>query len=184
MPIPEYGFDVSLLLQPDAELPWAAWYATPLMPDAATALHAQSRQALQRALTSGSPPLATWLAALVAGFWLGRPVALEYRSLIATLPPESRARVELVYGQLLISRKLTGALEHLGRGFMLAIPQLAPGEYFALLRRHETLRALPLADTASAPQTLADLLTEARVIRRLQPAGHRPTSPPHDDTLG
>jgi hypothetical protein len=128
--------------------------------------------------------LAPRLAELISGFWLGRAVALDHRSLIATLPPESQALVELVYGQLLISRKLAGALEHLDRGFTLAVPQLEPGEYFTLLRRHELLRALPLHATASAAQSLSDLLTEARVIRRLQPHGRRRTAHPHDDTLG
>lgn len=184
MSIPEHSVDVRQLLQPDADLPRVGWYATPLAPEAAMVLHAQARQAAQRALAAGSQPLAPRLAELVAGFWLGRTVTLDYRSLIATRPPESQALVELIYGQLLISRKLADALEHLDRGFMLAVPQLAPGEYFTLLRRHETLRALPLRTTASAPQTLADLLTEARVIRRLQPAGRRPTVHPHDDTLG
>lgn len=184
MSAPEHSVDVSRLLQPDADLPRVAWYAAPLPPEAAADLHAQARQAEQRALTSGSQPLAPRLAELVAGFWLGRAVALDYRSLVATLPAESQALVELIYGQLLISRKLAGALEHLDRGFVLAVPQLAPGEYFTLLRRHETLRALPLGATASAPQTLADLLTEARVIRRLQPAARRPSVHPHDDTLG
>lgn len=184
MSVPDHTVDPSHLLQPDAELPRAGWYASPLKAEVAAVLHAQARQAGQRALASGARPLAPRLAELIAGFWLGRDVALDYCSLIATLPPESQALVELVYGQLLISRKLAGALEHLDRGFTLATPQLAPVEYFALLRRHEVLRALPLHTVASVPQTLPDLLTEARVIRRLQPHGRRRTAHPHDDTLG
>lgn len=175
------------LLTPDARLPHAGWYADPLAQEAATVLHAQARQAVQRTLaqgTSGGQPLAPRLAELIAGFWLGRAVALDHRSLIATQPPELQALVELVYGQLLISRKLSGALEHLERGFVLAIPHLAPADYFALLRRHELLRALPLRAEASVARTLPDLLTEARVIRRLQPVGRRRTAHPHDDTLG
>lgn len=183
----DLNVDARQLLLPDASLPRAGWYATPLTPEEAEALHAQARQAVQRSLSIGAPcerPLAPRLAELIAGFWLGRAVALDHRSLIATQPVEQQALVELVYGQLLISRKLMGALEHLDRGFTLAIPQLAPAEYFALLRRHDLLRALPLRAAASTPQTLPDLLTEARVIRRLQPAGRRGTVHPHDDTLG
>lgn len=184
MSVPDHAVDPSHLLQPDADLPCVGWYASPLKGEAAAMLHNQARQAVQRALASGARPLVPKLAELIAGFWLGRDVALDHRSLIATLPPESQALVELVYGQLLITRKLSGALEHLDRGFTLAVPQLAPGEYFTLLRRHELLRALPLHATASAPQMLSDLLTEARVIRRLQPHGRRRTAHPHDDTLG
>lgn len=186
MSIPDHTVDSSQLLQHDAVLPRVGWYAEPLTGGAAALLHDQARRAVQQSLASGSRPLALAprLAELIAGFWLGRAVALDHRSLIATLPPESQALVELVYGQLLISRKLAGALEHLHRGFMLAVPQLEPGEYFTLLRRHELLRALPLHTTASAALTLADLLTEARVIRRFQPHGRRRTAHPHDDTLG
>lgn len=184
MSAPEHTVDPRQLLHSDTGLSPVGWYADPLSADAAAALHAQARQAVQRALASGERPLAPKLAELIAGFWLGRDVALDHRSLVATLAPESQALVELVYGQLLISRKLAGALEHLDRGFTLAVLQLAPGEYFTLLRRHELLRALPLHATAAAPQTLSDLLTEARVIRRLQPHGRRRTAHPHDDTLG
>lgn len=184
MSVPDHTVDPCQLLSFDAGLSPVGWYADPMPADAAAALHAQARQAVQRALASGERPLAPKLAELIAGFWLGRDVALDHRSLIATLPPESQALVELVYGQLLISRKLAGALEHLDRGFTLAVPQLAPGEYFTLLRRLELLRALPLHATAAVPQTLSDLLTEARVIRRLQPHGRRRTAHPHDDTLG
>lgn len=184
MSVPDSTIDAHQLLEPHAALPYAGWYAAPLTPNVATELDVQARQAVQQALASGGLSLAPKLAELIAGFWLGRAVALDHRSLIATQPPESQAVVELIYGQLLISRKIEGALEHLDRGFILAIPQLAPGEYFALLRRHELLRALPLRATASEPQILSDLLTEARVIRRLQPYGRRRTAHPHDDTLG
>ena len=184
MSVPDRTIDPHLLLQPDAELPHAGWYAAPLAADTAKGLHAKARQAVQQALASGVPPLAPKLAEMIAGFWLGRAAALDHRSLVATQPPESQALVELIYGQLLVSRRLAGALEHLDRGFRLAIPYLAPGEYFTLLRRHELLRALPLHATASAAQTLPDLLTEARVIHRLQPPGRRRTAHPHDDTLG
>lgn len=183
----DFSIDPCQLLSADASLPRAGWYATPLSQELAAALHAQARQAEQRALSAGMTGdrlLAPRLAVLIAGFWLGRAAELGYRSLIVTQSPEPLALVELVYGQLLISRKLTGALEHLDRGFMLAAPQLTPLDYFAMLRRHELLRALPLQSTASVPQPLHDLLTEARVIRRLQPHGRRRSGNPHDDTLG
>ena len=183
----DYSVDVQQLVLPGASLPPAGWYAQPLTATAAAGLHAAARRSVQSALAGGAArgqSLAARLAELIAAFWLGRAVALDYRSLIATHPPEVVALVELIYGQLLISCKLAGALEHLERGFTLAVPQLAPADYFALLRRHELLRALPLHRQPSAAQALPDLLIEARVIRRLQPAGWRPGGSPHDDTLG
>lgn len=183
----DYSVDVQQLVLPDAPLPPAGWYAQPLTATAAAGLQFEARRSVQSALAGGAArgqPLAARLAELIAGFWQGRTVALDYRSLTATHPPEVVAVVELIYGQLLISRKLAGAWEHLERGFALAVPQLAPADYFALLRRHELLRILPLGSEASAARTLPDLLTEARVIRRLQPAGRRPGDSRHDDTLG
>ena len=183
----DYSVDVQQLVLPDTPLPLAGWYAQPLTATAAAGLHAEARHAMQSALTGGAAhgqSLAARLAELIAAFWLGRVVALDYRSLIATHPPENVALVELIYGQLLISCKLTGALEHLERGFTLAVPHLAPADYFALLRRHELLRVLSLHPQPSAAQTLTDLLIEARVIRRLQPANRHRGDSPHDDTLG
>ena len=183
----DYSVDVQQLALPDALLPLAGWYAQPLTATAAAGLHTAARRSVQSVLARGAArgqPLAARLAELIAGFWLGRTVTHDYRSLAATYPPEAVALVELIYGQLLISRKLTGAWTHLERGFTLAIPQLSPADYFALLRRHELLRMLPLGTEASAARTLPDLLTEARVIRRLQPAGRRPGDPAHEDTLG
>lgn len=180
--------DPSQLLSSAATLPLAGWYAQPLTAAAAAALQAEAARQVQSILTEGTAPASTRLPAarlaeLIAGFWLNRAVALDYRSLIATYPPQSSALIELVYGQLLISCKLKGAFDHLARGFALAVPRLAPADYFVLLRRHELLRALSLHEQPSPAQTLADLLTEARVIRRLQPAG-RPGGGKHDDTTG
>lgn len=187
MPESEHVVDVQQLVLPDAELPPAGWYAQPLAPSAAAGLHQEARRAVQRALAGGAvrgQPLAPRLVELIAGFWLDRAVALDHRSLIMTHPPESAALVELVYGQLLISRKRAGAFAHLDRGFALLARHLAPSDYLTLLRRHDWLRALPLREEPSVPQTLAELLTEARVIRRLEPAGRRPGDSPHEDTLG
>ena len=168
-------------------LPWSGWYATPLSVDAAADLQAQARQARQRALAGQRDPFSAQLAELVAGYWLGRAIDLNYRSLSATAPHEYRGLVELIYGQLLTSRKLTGAHAYLQQGFRMAARQnrLTPADYLALLRRHELLRALVLTDLGSPPCTLPDLLNEARIIRQLQPPGGR-CSFRHrdDDTLG
>ncbi|MBI5461496.1 MAG: hypothetical protein HY941_04840 [Gammaproteobacteria bacterium] len=178
--------DPCQLLQPEAVVSRVGWYATPLALETAAELQAQARQVLQRTLVQGGYALAPRLAEMIAGFWLGRDVSHDYRSLVATVPETQQAAVELVFGQLLMSRKRAGALHHLNRGFELATATLAPAVYFILLRRHTLLRNLVLTATGSLAQTLPDLLQEARVIQRLQ-RGHglpRTLRNPHDDTLG
>lgn len=184
MSVPNPDVDVFRLLSPGAEPPLAGWYATPLDAPGAAELHAQARQAVQRALAGSASAELPRLAQLIAGYWLGRIVEHDYRSLAATLAPGRHALLELIYGQLLISRKRTGAMAHLQRGFALATPGLAPADYFALLRRHELLQALVLSPGGGAPQSLPDLLNEARIVRQFR--GRNGTPPVHqpDDTLG
>lgn len=184
MPARHPDLDVFQLLAADFEPPLAGWYATPLVPEHAAELHAQARQAIQRSLTAAGSAALPRLAQLIAGFWLGHAVALEYRSLAATLPPERQALVELIYGQLLISRKRAGAMEHLRRGFAMATSRLAPADYFALLRRHDLLQSLTLSATHAAPLTLPDLLNEARIVRQFKAGRETPTGHKPDDTLG
>lgn len=172
--------------QTEAGFSLAAWYASPLTKLQATSLQTQARRHLQQAMTDGTNSLVPRLADVIAGFWLGRDVSHDYRSLMATLPETQRASVELVYGQLLMSCKCSGAMLHLERGFELATAALAPAAYFVLLRRHTLLSYLVLTLAGSPPQTLGDLLQEARVIQRLS-AGRgvvRGSNNPHDDTLG
>ncbi|MBU1190896.1 MAG: hypothetical protein KKA36_07940 [Gammaproteobacteria bacterium] len=177
--------DPFLLVTRPAPPPLAGWYAAPMAPALAAELHSQARQAQQRQLADQGSLLASRLMGLIAGFWQDRAIDLDYRSLLATVLPEQQALVELVYGQLLISRKLSGAQDHLKRGFILATPMLKPAEYFAVLRCHEMLSSLVLTERPSVAQTLPSLLNEARVIKQLQPAGRR-HMPSHrdDDTLG
>ena len=177
--------DPFLLATSLAQPPLAGWYAAPLAPEIAADLHIQVRQAQQRQLADQGSQFTSRLAGLIAGYWQDRAIDLDYRSLLATVLPEQQALVELVYGQLLISRKLYGALDHLKRGFILATPMLKPAEYFAVLRCHEVLSTLILTATPSDGQTLSDLLNEARVIKQLQPNSGR-MRPGHrdDDTLG
>lgn len=176
--------DVFQLLTPEFAPPLAGWYATPLDGARATELRAQARQAQQRSLAGAGNAELPRLAQLIADYWLGHAVDLDYRSLTVTLAPAHQALVELIYGQLLISRKRAGAMEHLRRGFVLAAPSLAPADYFALLRRHELLQSLVLSGPGAAPVDLPDLLNEARIVKqfstgRILPSGHKP-----GDTLG
>lgn len=181
----DYRVAESVWLEPDAALPPAGWYATPLSGEAAAALAQAAHRAAQRALAAGGDAWRPRLGGLIAQYWSGRPVELDYRSLTATAPQVARPLVELVYGQLLISRKRRGALRHLDRGFALQAPTLSPADYFALLKRHELLRVLALTDVDAGPFDLPELLVEARVIRRLRRGGRGSLAPPsHDDTLG
>jgi len=175
----------SVWLEPSAALPLAGWYATPMSGEAAAALTQAAHRTAQRALADGGEAWRPRLGGLIGQYWSGRPVELDYRSLMATAPREARPLVELIYGQLLVSRKRSGALPHLDRAFALLIPGLDPADYFALLKRHELLRMLLLTDTGSAPLDLPELLVEARVIRRLRQGGSGPAIDlSHDDTLG
>jgi hypothetical protein len=92
--------------------------------------------------------------------------------------------LELVYGQLLISRKLQPATIHLEQGFMRAACYLDSGDYLRLLRRHELLGYLVLTDTPADPQPLDALLSEAAVIRRLRENTGRRNENDHHDTVG
>lgn len=177
--------DLFLLATSPVEPPLAGWYAAPLAPSVAAQLQSQARQTQQQLLASQGNLFAPRLADLIAGYWQGRVIDLDYQSLLATVPPGQQALVELVYGQLLISQKLSGAREHLKRGFTLATPLLKPAEYFAVLRCHELLGSLVLTERPAVAQTLPSLLNEARVIKQLQPAGGRARhSHRDDDTLG
>lgn len=154
--------------------------------DPGRSLQIQARQRLQLSMTQGTNALVPRLADMIAGFCLGRDVSHDHRSLMATLPETQRAMVEMVYGQLLMSCKRSAALAHLERGFERATAALAPEAYFVLLRRHNQLRHLVLTIAGSAPQPLADLLQEARVIQRLRTGGYIRRDPriSHDDTVG
>ncbi len=181
----DYRVAESVWLEPAVLLPPAGWYATPLSGGAAAAFTQAAHHAAQRALAEGREAWRPRLGDLIGQYWSGRPVELDYRSLMATAPQEARPLVELVYGQLLVSRKRSGALLHLDRGFTLLTPVLSPGDYFALLKRHELLRMLILTETAASPLDLPELLVEARVIRRLRQGGSGPVIDlSHDDTLG
>jgi len=170
----------------DAPLPLEGWYAEPVGREAAEALLAEARDRLQAAYARGRSCFACRLQEMIAHYWLGLDAQGDYRTLMATAPGERElALTDLVYGQLLLSRRRPGAMEHLGAGFMRAANLLAPRAYFQVLRRHELLTLLEPGARPVRPQTLQALLAEAGVIRRLQ--GQRPAAADgdgHNDTLG
>ena len=143
------------------------------------------QQELQTRLCNGGSCFALHVLQLVCRFQRQANVELAYQQLRTSAQDASeQALLELVYGQLLASRKKTGAHQHLADGFALAAAVLSSTEYFQLVRRHELLGWLVLSDAASVPQPLDALLAEAAVIKKLQGDAGLPHSLAHRDTLG
>ena len=161
------------------------WYATPLTRGQLVYLQSAVQQELQRRLCNGVCCSALHLLQLVCRFHYRFDVELDYQQLLAAVQtvPE-QALLELVYGQLLASCKQTGAHQHLADGFALAAEYLSSADYFRLVRQHELLGWLALADSASAPQQLQSLLAESAVIKQLQGDTGVPFGATHRDTLG
>ena len=163
----------------------ATWYGEPPGAAAAAVLHDRAQQELQLrlCLNHGSFPL--HVLQLVCDFWRRADGASRYETLAAAVDDRrEQALLELVYGQLLMSRKLKPANAHLALGFELAAPWLASVSYFELLRRHEMLACLRLTDRPAPAQGLTALLSEAAVIRRLQDRDNCSRVNEHRDTLG
>jgi hypothetical protein len=160
----------------------AGWYGDILTREQATGLQAAAQRVLQHRLCEGRPGFRPRLLQLICGFWLEAEVDLAYGSLAATAGNEyDRALLELVFGQLLISRKCRRALPHLQAGFRLAAGHLVPADYFRLVRRHELLVYIGLRDSPAPAQRLETLLAEAAVIERLRARdGRHYEHMPHD----
>jgi len=136
-------------------------------------------------LCAGIPVFQLHVQQLLCHFWMDVPTSLEYRQLTASATLQrDRALLELVYGQLLLSRRQRPAQRHLDRGFSLGVAYLAATDYFLLVRRHDLLRYIPLSAVPVAPQGLQSLLAEAAVIRQLLDAGTGTCRVSHHDTLG
>lgn len=153
------------------------WYADPLDTEAA-------RRLLESSHARGHRRTARLLA-LTARFHLNESIDGDYQSLAAELRhhPHAAALLELLVGQLLISRKLRAALPHLKRAERLAARLFTPDDYFRVVERHELLTELTLGDTPTPALPLENLLTEARVIRRMRGPRRPPPSSDHSDTM-
>jgi hypothetical protein len=165
----------------------AGWYAKPMGRSEAQALHDWASSEMRSAMRTGRDTFSGGVHILIARYWLDRPTELDYRSLRASAKGRrQQALVELVYGQLLISRKRQGALTHLGRGFDLAAALVTTRDYIRLLRRHAALEHLGLSPRAAEPADLDDLLKEAAVIEQIESANPTPRQAPPDktDTVG
>lgn len=163
----------------------AAWYAGPLAAGKLARLQLAAAAGLQSRLCKGGSSFWPQLLQLVCCSLAGTDIEPGYRQLSATVhDARDTALLELVYGQLLISRKLRPAIMHLEQGFLRAARYLESGDYLRLLRRHDLLGNLLLTGTPADPQPLDALLSEAAVIRRLREHTGRRNQDTHHDTVG
>lgn len=154
----------------------AGWYADPLDPEQASAMLDAAAGSAQDAYRHGRPATGAELQQVIAGFWLGRPFAGRLDTLAESIDPAGTgALAVLVHGQLLMCRRLPGAMERLDQGFERARDLFLPGDFFVVMKRHGLLAELPLADEPRAAMGLDALLQEARVIRRLRGERRRPS---------
>ncbi len=145
----------------------SAWYANPLGYDEAQQQLAEVRGQFRQAHDASQLQLR--LQEIIARYWLGRDVSGDIETLQATCKDDRcSALVKLVYGQLLISRKLQGAMNYLHQGFQQATDLFSAAEYLEVMRRHERLKYLVLNERPAEGRSLSDLLKEADVIRELK----------------
>lgn len=157
------------------------WCADPLTREQAHDLLERAERRGQAYLRRGRSCLTCELQRLAARFWLEEPTGDHFDVLRARLRDSgsrARALVELTEGQLLMSRRLRGALSRLERGFAVSEPLLSPADYFAVLKRHRQLAVLPLSPTPLPPEGLEGLLATGAVIARM--GGGKKTAPKSD----
>ncbi len=163
------------------------WYANPLDHRQAQELLQQANDRMQSACLGGSETFYCHVQEMIARFWLDQNIDINFQALHhTTSEPALLALLEIVYGQLLASRKLTGAIDHLATGFSASSDLLPANEYFKLSKQLELLNYLPYSDTPAPAQDVDGLLTEAGVIKRLQEGRREPKQYPlnPEDTTG
>lgn len=182
----EYQSPAQKLLQADTEWCLGDWFADPVGRDLAEVFLKEAHMARQQAYVQGQSDFALRVLEMIATFGLQRPVETLYTSLrAAPSEPFQRALLELAYGQLLMSCKLPGAMEHLDAGFTLATDVLEADVYFTLMKRHDLLRCLQPMTHPVEPQTLEVLLAEAKIIQCISgPRTGIKISGQKPDTLG
>jgi len=158
--------------------PLSRWYATPLDRDSAETLlrTAQQREAIR--IRRGKSCYTCRLQRMIAHYWLGKEIDEEFHALQHRLRNTAHGRIlaELIYGQLLMSKRRPGAMAALNNAFHHARHLLIPADYFALFKRHDLLHKLPLGSELQKGLSLEELLTTAAVIERMtkpQRAGRR-----------
>lgn len=164
------------------------WYADPLSPKEAKQILARSEVRERVRKRHRGNTLTCKLQAMQARFWLGSDIREEYQMLkhVVARSAHGRALLELIYGQLLISRRLAEGAKHLEIGFRLASNLFTAGDYLEVMNRHRLLRQLPLSDKPAKAEALVTLLTSARVIERMRQSENSRPAFGHDskDTYG
>jgi hypothetical protein len=163
-----YGLNPSILsLEGKLASLLGRWYGDPLSVEVAQAMLGRAHAALQASYRRGADGLDCHIQMMIAHYWVGDAIDSDYRNLVVS-DRRAIALVELVYGQLLMSKKLKGAMDHLDAGFEHATELVEASEYFSLRERHRLLAHIPLSERPSLPRDLSSLLTEASVIERLK----------------
>jgi len=164
----------------------SAWYAEPQPRILASENHEGIGTLLQQAYQKGTDASLLKIVDMTARYWLDRFTQVDFDNLLCTLTSDKyKALACLVYGQLLVSQKRSGAHEILQQGFTRIQPWLQADEYFTLLKRHQQLLVLIPGPSASVALPLQELLNEAAVIRKLQGnVPNKPQSGDQSDTLG
>ncbi len=155
----------------------ARWYAEPLNHDEAQALLSLCVEREQRLLKRSGRPTLSPLLKLIALHWLDEPTEAHYQHLLSRQEKSVHAEIlkPLIYGQLLMSRQKNGAISYLDEAFTQARLLLRPEDYFAVMKRHQLLKQLPLGGSDSAGLRLDALLATAGVIERMKEGnGERP----------
>jgi len=178
-------FEITLLQ--DVPMPLNLWYGEPLTRYQTEQLTLFSRQKQKQALFNGDECLSFQLKEMIARFFMNRDINIEYSNLVKTTREDKKiALIELVFGQLLMSKKIDTAMLHLDKGFQIAQKYLNATDYFSILKRHELLGVLKLDNKPSEPKSLSSLLVEASIIKQFETrngSGKSYTGNPHD-TLG
>lgn len=163
------------------------WYGNPMEPNRAAKLLDMAQERKQEYLRRGHASVCCGLQIMIAKFWLGQPIEEDRRSLqvVTANTAHGRALLALIYGQLLMSRRLSGAMDHLEKGFSTGRLLFKPDDYFLVFNRHRVLAQLPLSEKPFPAEPLDSLLTSARVIQQLRESGgERPRfSSEHKDTF-
>ncbi|MDH5436173.1 MAG: hypothetical protein OEX83_05370 [Gammaproteobacteria bacterium] len=168
-------------------MPLDLWYGEPLTKYQAEQLLQFSLEKRKQALFKGLDCFHYQVKEIIAHFFLNQNINIEYKTLVHSTQNEQQiALIELVFGQLLMCRKLNPALDHLKKGFSIAQKHISSADYFGIAKRHELLERLKLGKEPSEPKTLASLLVEGSVIKQLETSSglkNRYSKNPHD-TLG
>ncbi len=155
----------------------AKWYGYVQTQQQAQREMAHLNQRLRQKTLLGQRRFVLLVARMVLRFWCGEAIEGDFRELSTQARGLRRkqALLYLVYGQLLMSRRIEGATEALAEGFRQASPLLDPWDYWRVEKRHQLLKSLPLFDQPRPASDLHELLTEARVAQQFQ---KKPTSFP------